>query len=153
MLVVRTLRFSCLHIVSLSIGQAVHAMSLPIMNEDTTTTDDVTTIASISERLTHLQKEIDELHQRNYEKDRGKEFESSYTRVIFLMFVTYWTLFGYMALIGTSRPFLDAIVPTVGFNISTWSLPHVKELWIQARHYYRHGRGHQRHWEATVADL
>lgn len=63
-------------------------------------------------------------------KDRGKEFEGSYTRVIFIMIVTYCTLFGYMTLIGSETPYLNAIVPTVGFNISTWSLPFVKEIWI-----------------------
>ena len=91
-------------------------------------------------RMDDLQTEILQLQQRNREKDRGKEFESSYTRVIFLMAVTYFTLLTYMALvIKSANPYLDAIVPTVGFNISTWSLPYVKEWWIQARHYYIHG--------------
>jgi len=44
-----------------------------------------------------------------------------------------------MAIIETNHPFLDVIVPTVGFIISTFYLPYVKEWWIQARHYYRHG--------------
>jgi len=70
-------------------------------------------------------------HTGNEEKDRGKEFEGSYTRVIFIMVVTYCTLFGYMSLIGTKDAYLNAIVPTLGFNISTWSLPYVKELWIR----------------------
>jgi len=35
------------------------------------------------ERLDVLQSEIERLKQRNFEKDRGKEFESSYTRVLF----------------------------------------------------------------------
>jgi hypothetical protein len=46
------------------------------------------------------------------------------------MVITYLTLFGYMTLIGTRNAALNAIVPTLGFNISTWSLPHVKDLWI-----------------------
>jgi len=97
------------------------------------TTDDAS--SNISERLKLVEKEIEALKQRNFEKDRGKEFESSYTRVIFIMVVTYWTLFGYMAIIKTNQPFLDAIVPTVGFNISTWSLPHVKVCWIKLQHW------------------
>lgn len=103
-------------------------------------TVDASVLNDMIERLNSLQREVNQLKQRNFEKDRGKEFESSYTRVLFLMAVTYWTLFGYMALVIKSKnPFLDAIVPTVGFNISTWSLPYVKEWWIQARHYYIHG--------------
>lgn len=109
-----------------------------------TTSDDVATLQAslmtVPERLDFLQKQVDALKRRNFEKDRGKEFESSYTRVIFLMIITYCTLCAYMAFVlKTGNPFLDAIVPTVGFNISTWSLPYIKELWIQGRHYYMHG--------------
>ena len=101
---------------------------------------DAAVLKVMTERMNYLQKQINDLKRRNFEKDRGKDFEGSYTRVLFLMVITYWTLFGYMALVIKSKnPYLDAIVPTVGFNISTWSLPYVKEWWIQARHYYIHG--------------
>jgi hypothetical protein len=47
------------------------------------------------------------------------------------MIITYVTLAGYMLIIGSTNPFLNAIVPTVGFNISTWSLPCVKTIWLK----------------------
>lgn len=120
---------------------------------DSTTVVDATVLNDMIERLNNLQHEVNKLKKRNFEKDRGKEFESSYTRVLFLMAVTYWTLFGYMALIIQSpNPFLDAIVPTVGFNISTWSLPYVKEWWIQARHYYVHGESESASMRRLVVD-
>ena len=93
-----------------------------------------------------------QLQKRNYEKDKGKQFEGSYTRVssvvavapvlvfavladicvqvCFIMIITYFTLCGYMIAIGVQDPFLNAIVPTVGFNLSTWSLPWVKQIWM-----------------------
>jgi hypothetical protein len=46
------------------------------------------------------------------------------------MALTYATLFTYMSLIGVSNPALNAVVPSLGFNLSTWSLPFVKEIWI-----------------------
>ena len=49
----------------------------------------------------------------------------------FIMLITYGTLFGYMTLINVQHPALAAVVPTVGFNLSTWSLPFLKILWIQ----------------------
>jgi len=119
---------------------SVFVVALNNIEDSNTTTEPAALVLNdVSERLELLQTEIEALKQRNFEKDRGKEFESSYTRVIFIMVITYWTLFGYMCIIQTSNPFLDAIVPTVGFNISTWSLPFVKEWWIQVNHYYRHG--------------
>jgi hypothetical protein len=56
------------------------------------------------------------------------------------MVITYCTLFTYMYLIGVPSPFLNAIVPTVGFNLSTWSLPQVKRAWI-ALHDWNYGVG------------
>eukprot|EP00981_Chlorochromonas_danica_P001195 scaffold262_cov164-Ochromonas_danica.AAC.19 len=48
------------------------------------------------------------------------------------MGLTYATLFLYMLLIGVPNPALNAVVPSIGFNLSTWSLPVVKTFW---RHY------------------
>lgn len=31
---------------------------------------------------------------------------------------------------------LNAIVPTLGFNLSTWSLPYVEIIWQRVRDYY-----------------
>lgn len=77
---------------------------------------------------------------RNYTKDTGKKFEGSWTRVGVIMVITYCTLFTYMYLIDVPSPFLNAIVPTVGFNLSTWSLPQVKRAWI-ALHDWNYGVG------------
>ena len=107
---------------------------------DTTTTSTNLTNLTIQEEINILKDEINLLKQRNYEKDRGKDFEGSYTRTVFLMVITYATLFCYMYFVlKTARPALDAIVPTVGFNISTWGLPYVKEWWVQIQYYRRHG--------------
>ena len=46
------------------------------------------------------------------------------------MIITYATLSGYMYAIGVTDPFLNAIVPTVGFNLSTLSLPTIKKWWM-----------------------
>lgn len=49
------------------------------------------------------------------------------------MIITYLTLFGYMSYIGVQQPALSAIVPTTGFNISTWSLSYLKVLWVKLK--------------------
>ena len=45
-----------------------------------------------------------------------------------------------MYLIDVNAPFLNAIVPTLGFNISTWSLPWLKRQWMGA-YDWNFGRG------------
>lgn len=65
----------------------------------------------------------------NKQKEVDKAFEVSYTRVVAIMCLTYATLFGYMSIVGVQRPALNAVVPSIGFNLSTWSLPAVKMVW------------------------
>mmetsp|Transcript_3931 Transcript_3931/g.6164 ORF Transcript_3931/g.6164 Transcript_3931/m.6164 type:complete len:176 (+) Transcript_3931:126-653(+) len=97
-------------------------------------------LSRIDDDVERLKKEIRQLRRRNYDKDKGKEFEGSYTRVGFIMVITYITLSGYMYLIGVQDPLLNAIVPTVGFNLSTWSLPWVKKVWT-GLYDWNYGRG------------
>jgi hypothetical protein len=66
----------------------------------------------------------------NEEKDKGKEFEGSWCRVLFLMVITYGILYGYMTGIKVNNPALNAVIPALGFNISTWSIPYVKIVWL-----------------------
>lgn len=80
-----------------------------------------------------LQSQVDELKHRNFLKDQDKAFESSWTRTITIICLTYGTLFGYMWGIGVNQPALSAIVPTVGFTLSTLSLPYLKQFWYYFR--------------------
>ncbi len=64
-------------------------------------------------------------------KDLGKTFESSYTRVFCIMCITYVAIFAYMILVHDPNPALSAIVPAIGFNLSTWSLEVIKKIWIK----------------------
>ena len=66
----------------------------------------------------------------NEEEALDNEFAGSFIRMIFIMVVTYCTLYGYMTLINVDKAYLNAIVPTMGYNMSTWSLPYVKCLWL-----------------------
>ena len=38
-----------------------------------------------------------------------------------------------MSLIGVKDAYLNAVVPTLGFNLSTWSVSFVKGLWESSR--------------------
>lgn len=35
--------------------------------------------------------------------------------------------------IGVNKPELNAIIPTVGFTLSTLSLPYVKHIWVYSK--------------------
>ena len=47
------------------------------------------------------------------------------------MCITYVVVFCYFSIIGVDKPYLNAVVPTLGFNLSTWSLSCIKMLWMK----------------------
>lgn len=97
-------------------------------------------MARIDDDVERLKIQIRFLQERNFIKDKGKKFEGSYTRVSFIMLITYATISAYMYLIGVKDPLLNAIVPAVGFNLSTWSLPWLKKVWM-AFYDWNYGKG------------
>ena len=63
-------------------------------------------MARIDDDVEHLKTQIRILQERNFIKDKGKKFEGSYTRVSFIMLITYGTISAYMYLIGVQDPLL-----------------------------------------------
>lgn len=77
-----------------------------------------------------LQTEIDEIKARNARVDADKAWETSWCRIIVLAAITYVMMTLLMYVTGVSTPFVAALVPTLGFLISTRSLRFAKNLWI-----------------------
>ena len=76
----------------------------------------------LAESVRDAQAELANIRNRNKEKELEKQFEGSYLRMFSIMVITYFTLFGYMTFLGVKLPALNALVPTTGFFLSTWSL-------------------------------
>ncbi|MBT4850026.1 hypothetical protein HON36_04195 [Candidatus Parcubacteria bacterium] len=81
-----------------------------------------------------LEKDLEEIKNRNEQVESDKAWETSHMRRILLMIFTYLILSLYMMAIDISRPWLNSIVPTVGFLLSTLSLPFFRNIW-QKRFY------------------
>ncbi len=80
----------------------------------------------IIERLARI-----EARNKNVELD--KAWETSWTRRLLLTLFTYLALGIYMWAIDIERPFLNSIVPALGFMISTFTMPWLKRKWIELR--------------------
>jgi len=78
-----------------------------------------------------LNQRVDELEARNRRVEADKKWEISYTRRVLLIFFTYIAIGLYMWAIAVPRPWLNAIVPSVGFLLSTLTLPFFKDLWLR----------------------
>ena len=83
--------------------------------------------------MENIQKEIEEIKERNKRVENDKARETSWTRKIIIMILTYGVIviFFYTAKIGNPR--INAIVPTMWFLLSTLSMWIFKKLWLKSR--------------------
>lgn len=85
------------------------------------------------DKLQDLEKRIEKIEARNKEVEKDKAWETSYTRRILLIAFTYLSIGLYLTVIKISDPWLNAIVPSIGFLLSTLTLPFFKGLWLKRR--------------------
>ena len=76
-----------------------------------------------------LEKRIEKIEDRNKNVEKDKAWETSYTRKILIIIFTYFSIVLYLYFIVGIDPWINAIVPALGFLLSTLSLPFFKELW------------------------
>lgn len=77
--------------------------------------------------------EIEQLKQRNQRVEVDKAWETSWSRKVVVAILTYFVIVLFFFFADLPEPFLNSIVPTVGFLLSTASLPLFKEIWLKYR--------------------
>lgn len=85
------------------------------------------------ESLEELQERVRKLEERNQRVEGEKAWETSWTRRGLLVLFTYLAVAFYLQAIQVPNPWLNAIVPSLGFLLSTLSLPYFRRLWLQNR--------------------
>jgi hypothetical protein len=80
-----------------------------------------------------LQQQIDEIKQRNARVEADKGWETSWVRRGFITLVTYIFAVLWLYIIKNDRPWLNALVPAIGYLLSTISLASVKMWWQKGR--------------------
>ena len=77
-----------------------------------------------------LEKEIENIKKRNKKVELDKKWETSWTRKICIMILTYIVVVIYSYLISKiSNIWLSSLVPVIGFTLSTLSLKFVRRIW------------------------
>lgn len=79
--------------------------------------------------LEQLQEEIIKIKERNQRVETDKTWELSLTRKIIILILTYITTTLFFLAAKLPNPFLNSLVPTVAFALSTLSLPLFKKIW------------------------
>ncbi|MCX6807753.1 MAG: hypothetical protein NTZ80_03080 [Patescibacteria group bacterium] len=81
--------------------------------------------------MQNLEQEIRFIHERNKKVELDKAWETSLFRKIVIAILTYFVIVLFFVFAGLPKPFLNAIVPTLGFLFSTLSLPIFKKIWLK----------------------
>ena len=77
-----------------------------------------------------LEKEIKKIQERNKRVELDKAWETSWTRRICIMILTYIVVIIYSYVIRKfDNIFLSSLVPVIGFTLSTLSLKLVRKIW------------------------
>ncbi len=78
----------------------------------------------------NIEKEIKDIKERNKRVEKDKAWETSMTRRICIMVLTYIVVVAYSYIIKKfDNIFLSSLVPVIGFTLSTLSLKLVRKIW------------------------
>lgn len=81
--------------------------------------------------LEQIKKDIAEIKERNARVEKDKAWETSSARKILIAILTYIVIVIFFLFSRLPNPFVNAIVPTLGFVLSTASIPYFKKIWIK----------------------
>ena len=78
----------------------------------------------------NIEQEIKNIQERNKRVEKDKAWETSWTRRICIMILTYIVVIAYSYIIKKyDNILLSSLVPVIGFTLSTLSLRLVRKVW------------------------
>ncbi|MES2006926.1 MAG: hypothetical protein V4436_02325 [Patescibacteria group bacterium] len=81
-----------------------------------------------------IEQELQSIKERNKRVEADKAWETSFSRKILILITTYIVASLALFVIGTPHFYIGAIIPTLGFFLSTLTFPIFKRWWIK-RHF------------------
>lgn len=78
----------------------------------------------------NVEQELENIKKRNKKVELDKSWETSWTRKICIMILTYVIVVTYSYLIKQNdNILLSSLVPVIGFALSTLSLKYIRKVW------------------------
>ncbi len=78
----------------------------------------------------NVEKEVEKIKERNKRVELDKCWETSLTRRVCIMILTYVIVVIYSYLIKKyDNIFLSSLVPVIGFTLSNLSLKYIRKIW------------------------
>lgn len=82
---------------------------------------------------TELLERIEQLEARNKRVEADKAWETSWVRRASIMILTYIVVCFYLRFVVHINPWINALVPVIGFFLSTLTVSLVKRQWLAKR--------------------
>ncbi len=83
--------------------------------------------------MQNLETRIEIIEKRNRRVELDKAWETSMSRKILIAILTYIVIVIFFWTLDLGNPFINAIVPTIGFLLSTLTLGYFKNIWISKK--------------------
>ena len=80
--------------------------------------------------LEQLQLDIEAIKKRNERVEADKAWETSWTRKVIILLLTYVVIVTFFYFAQLPQPFANAVVPSVAFVVSTLTVPLFKKWWL-----------------------
>ena len=78
-----------------------------------------------------MKEDIEQIKLRNKRVEADKSWETSKTRKAIIAVLTYFIIVIFLGIIKAPKPWLNAIIPTMGFIFSTLTLSLFKRWWLK----------------------
>lgn len=87
------------------------------------------------DKIEKLEQEIKIIKERNRKVEINKAWEISISRRLLIAILTYLIIVIFFFIANLPDPFINSVVPTLGFILSTFTITFFKKIWI--KHFYK----------------
>ena len=88
---------------------------------------------TLASRVKQLEDHNQRLESRNQRVEANKAWETSWVRRLSIMTLTYVTVVFYLHFVIHISPWLNALVPVIGYSLSTLTIQQLKQRWLESR--------------------
>lgn len=78
----------------------------------------------------NIEERINTIEQRNKRVELEKAWETSFIRKVLITGCTYIVMICVMYVLDNKTPYASAVIPTLGFLLSTATFSSIKRVWI-----------------------
>lgn len=80
-----------------------------------------------------IENRLSKIEDRNAKVELDKAWETSWTRKLGIAVLTYFVVVAYLRLVVHADPWINALVPVIGYLISTLTMSVLKRYWQSKR--------------------